>query len=96
MGSLLRHVGSCVAVHRLFVAVCGLLSSCGVWALEYVGSVVGARGLSSCGSRALEGTGSVVAACGLSCPVACGILVPLPEIEPASPALEGRFLTTGP
>ena len=31
-----------------------------------------------------------------SCPVACGILVPQPGIEPASPALEGRFLTTGP
>ena len=39
---------------------------------------------------------SVVTACGLSCPVACGILVPRPGIEPASPALEGGFLTTGP
>ena len=29
----------------------------------------------------------------LSCPMACGILVPWPGI--ASPALEGRFLTTG-
>ena len=28
--------------------------------------------------------------------VARGILVPPPEIEPTSPALEGRFLTTGP
>ena len=33
---------------------------------------------------------------GLSCPVACGILVPQPGIEPASPALEGGFFTTGP
>ena len=33
---------------------------------------------------------------GLSCPVACGILVPPPGIEPASPALEGGFFTTGP
>ena len=40
--------------------------------------------------------GSVVAACGLSCPAAYGILVPQPGIEPASSALEGRFLTTGP
>ena len=32
----------------------------------------------------------------LSCPVACGISVPLPGIEPASPAFRGRFLTTGP
>ena len=28
--------------------------------------------------------------------VACEILVPCPGIEPASPALEGRFLTSGP
>ena len=27
---------------------------------------------------------------------ACGILVPLPGIEPTSPALEGEVLTTGP
>ena len=33
---------------------------------------------------------------GHSCPTACGILVPRPRIEPASPALEGRFFTTGP
>ena len=30
------------------------------------------------------------------CSVACGILVPRPGIKPASPALEGGFLTTGP
>ena len=40
--------------------------------------------------------GSLVVACGLSRPAACGILVPQPGIEPASPALEGGFLTTGP
>ena len=28
--------------------------------------------------------------------MACGILVPQPGMEPMSPALEGRFLTTGP
>ena len=32
----------------------------------------------------------------LSCPAACGILAPWPGIEPGSPALQGRFLTTGP
>ena len=32
----------------------------------------------------------------LSCPVACGILVPQPGIEPTSPMLEGRFFTTRP
>ena len=31
-----------------------------------------------------------------SCRAACGILVPWPGIKPSSPALEGRFLTTGP
>ena len=40
--------------------------------------------------------GSVVAAHGLSCSAACGILVTQPGIVPASPALEGGFLTTGP
>ena len=39
---------------------------------------------------------SVVAVHRLSCPAACGILVPRPGIEPASPAQEGGFLTTGP
>ena len=33
---------------------------------------------------------------GLSCPEACGILVPRPEIESVPPALQGGFLTTGP
>ena len=33
---------------------------------------------------------------GLSCPVVCGILVPGPGVEPASPALEGGFLITAP
>ena len=32
---------------------------------------------------------------GLSCPTACWILVPRPGIEPVSPALVGRLLTTG-
>ena len=39
--------------------------------------------------------GSVVANRELSCPTACGILVPGPGIEPASPALKGRYLTSG-
>jgi len=41
---------------------------------------------------------SLVMVCGLSgCLEACGnLIVSQPEIEPASPALEGRFLTTGP
>ena len=38
---------------------------------------------------------SLVAEHGLSCPTTCEILVPWPGIESVSPALEGRFLTTG-
>ena len=37
---------------------------------------------------------SLVVAHRLSFPVACGILVLQPGIKPASPAMEGRFLTT--
>ena len=50
----------------------------------------------SCGVWALDRVGSVVAIHWLSCPTARGILVPRPEVELASPALEGRFLTAGP
>ena len=46
-------------------------------------SLVEARGLSKCGAQTY-------------CPAARGILVPWPGIEPVSPALEGRFFTTGP
>ena len=89
MGDLsLRHVGSSLW-HAGF-------SSFDAWAPEHAGSVVTAHRLSSCGAWAPEHTGSVVVAHGLSCPTACGILVPRQGIEPASPALEGRFLTTGP
>ena len=38
----------------------------------------------------------LVVAHGLGFSTACGILVPWPEIEPISSALQGRFLTTGP
>ena len=72
--------------HGLFTSLwcmCRLLSSCGAWAPENVDSVVAAHGLSGC-------------AHGLSCPMACGILVPGPGMELASPALQGGFLTTGP
>ena len=60
------------------------------------GLSVACRLLSSCSVRAPEPSGLVAAARRLSCPVACGILVPWPGIKPVSPALEGRFLTTGP
>ena len=75
VGSQLRHVGSLLQ-RRLFVAACGILSSCGRGSPEHVGSAAVAHGL--------------------SCLAARGILVSRPGIEPASLALECRFLTTGP
>ena len=60
------------------------------------GIFVVAHGIFRCGTWASEWAGSVVAARGLSCPAACGILVLRSGIEPASPALEGGFFTTGP
>ena len=83
----LRHMGSfslwCVGSllqhsgFPLAVACRFSLSSCGMQAPRCMGSVV-------CGSA-----GSLVEARRLSCPAACGILVPQPGMEPASPALEG-------
>ena len=70
------------------VVVSGL--SCGVQFLSLWHS-----DLSSCGAQASEHMGSVVVACGLSCSLACGILVTWSGIEFTSPALVGRFLTTG-
>ena len=40
--------------------------------------------------------GSVVVVLELSCPRACGISAPRTGIKLESPALQGRFLTTGP
>ena len=56
-----------------------------LWSMD---SLVEARGLRS--PRA-----SVVVACGLSCSVARGILVLQPGIQPASPAFQDGFSTTG-
>ena len=46
--------------------------------------------------EAPEVSGSVLVVHGLSCSMAWGILAPWPGIEPMSPALQGRFLITGP
>ena len=40
--------------------------------------------------------GSLVSMCELSCPTACGILVPWPEVKPTFHILEGEFFTAGP
>ena len=92
-----------VAAHGIsFVPAQGLLwflSSCSAWAsLSLWHAVSRAHGLCSLqhAGSLVEARSSVVAACGLSCPAAPEILVPRPGIEPTSPALEGRFFTTGP
>ena len=51
--------------------------------------------LSCCNLWVLGHEGPVVVAHGLRVPMACGTFVPQSGMEPMSPALEGRFLTTG-
>ena len=51
-------------------------------------------GFSSCGSQAVE---SRLSSCGSRAELLCGMWdLPGPGLEPVSPALEGRFLTTAP
>ena len=81
----------------LSLAASGL--SCGIWDLSLWHSGVSLAMVpvfQSTWALYMQHTGSLVVACRLSCPVACGILVPRSGIELASPALEGRFLITGP
>ena len=49
-----------------------------------------------CAGFLLWHVGSKVAAHRLSYPTVCGIFVPQSGVKPEPPALEGRFLTTGP
>ena len=73
---------------------CSGFSCCGAWALGARTSVVAARGLSSCGLRALQHR---LSSCGPRALLLCGMWdLPGPELEPVSPALAGRFLTTAP
>ena len=85
----------------------GLLSSCGAQAFYRCGfsccgtrvlgtlvSVIVACGLSSYGSRAL---GCGLSSCGAWAQLRCSMWdLPTPAIEPVSPALQDRFLTSGP
>ena len=70
----------------LFVLVRGFTLG---WLLLLQSMGSGLAGFSSCS------TGSVVVAHGLRCSAACGIL-PRPSIEPMSPTLACKFLTTRP
>ena len=74
---------------------CGGFSCCGALALGVPASVVAARGLSSCSMRALGHAG--FSSCGVRAWLLCGMWdLPGPGIEPMSPALADRFLTTVP
>ena len=79
----------------IYLAVRSQLQQAGPW-LHHAGSFIPALRLSSYGmwAQQLQQVGSLVVVHGFSCPMACGILVPRLGIEPASPVLQGRFLTT--
>ena len=66
--------------------------------MYHVGSLLNHAGYLDWGHRrsSCSAVGSVVVSFRLSCSTACGILAPRPEIKPTSPALEGRFFTSGP
>ena len=73
---------------------CGGFSCCGAQAVGSWASVVAARRLRSCGSWALECRFS---SCGAWAQLLCGMWdLRRPGMEPVSPALAGRLLTTAP
>ena len=73
---------------------CSGFSCCGARALGVRASVVVASGLNSCGLRALERR---LSSCGTRALLLRGRWdLPGPGIEPMSPALASRFLTTVP
>ena len=73
---------------------CGGFSWCGARALGAWASVVVAHGLSSCGSWALERR---LCSCGARARLLRGMWdLPRSGLEPMSPTLAGRFLTTAP
>ena len=73
---------------------CSGFSCCGARALGVRASVVVACGLNSCGSRVLERR---LSSCGARAQLLRGMWDPPgPGLEPVSPALAGRFLTTAP
>ena len=80
----------------LYLATSGL--SCGMQDLHDIVCSLSLQcmKLSTCVTWVPEHVGSVVAARGFNCSVARRNLVLHPEIKPASPALQGGCLTTGP
>ena len=89
-----------VAVRRLslrcgaWASHCSGFSCCGARALGVRASVVVAHRLSSCGSWALEHR---LSSCGARVSLLLSMWdLPRPGLEPMSPVLAGRFLTTAP
>ena len=81
-----------VAVHGLLTAVASLVAEHG--AVGARASIVAAHKLSSCGSRALE---LRLSSFGARAQLLRGMWdLPRPGLEPVSPALVGRFLSTAP
>ena len=82
---------SCSEQGLLFVAVCGLLIA---WLLLLRSTGSRCVGFSSCGSQALERR---LSSCGAQASLLRSMWdLPGPGLEPVSPALAGRFLTTVP
>ena len=101
VGSLLLHTGflqlrqaGATLRRGAQASHCGGFSCCGAWALGAWASVVVARRLSSCGSWAPERR---LSSCGACAQLLRGMWdLPGPGLEPMSPALAGRCLTTAP
>ena len=100
-----REAPLCVKQYTLAVGEAYVSFSCGTWDLRCVmlepsllhtDSTCGVRAqqLWCAGSRAHRL--QKLCHAGLGTPQQCKILVPWPGIEPASPGLQGGFLTTGP
>ena len=84
-------------LYWFFIAVLGLCPVAGSGGCSSYASWASHCGdVSCCGAWALECVDSVVVGHGLRCSLVCGILVPGPRIEPVSPVMVGKFLTTGP
>ena len=94
VGSSLLHAGF-LQLRRVGATLhCSGFSCHGAQDLGARASVAVARGLSSCGSQALERR---LRTCGAWASLLRGMWdLPGPGLEPVSPALAGRFLTTAP
>ena len=85
---------TCIIIPVLFLRVIFIyLATLSSW-LQHSGPLLQCQDSSCDTQRAPECMGSVVAMCRLSCSVAYRILIPQPGMEPASPAIQGRFFTT--